>query len=270
MNYNKIILFILFSIVIASLISCSSSSEIITQSSKNLHKGEKAFTTAASFNPSVTTDFYELDSTDNKYYRNFINYTFPTNLIASGQMNYGITDYYNFGIGMDVSLLGITGFINNKFELTFSKDTNEHKFFRISFYNKTSNTIGIDLARLMSTRTPFEKVSHLETGNYFVAGFFFDDFEIIIAPHVDINYLISWPVADKFSNNYFSTYYGPLENTNLLFINYGLNIGLHYDEDFYLEIGAQYLDTDNLRLERYADQIWQIMIGFGYRSNFFK
>jgi hypothetical protein len=249
-------------LLIISLISCGTSSEIIIKSSKNLNEGEKSIAVSTSLNPTLMPMYVHKDSLTDKITREYINGFGPFNPVLSGQFDYGISNFYNIGGGFDLSIIGGTIFIDNKFELTSNKEYSQHKNFRISYYNKSSFTKGMPF--FVANYLP-HRVGHFEVGNYIIMGFFFKDIELIITPHVDLNYLISEDDIDSWDYSEDEAVSGKVYNNTIYFTNIGINLGIRTKDNIFIETGIQYISSNSYDLSKNGNKNYQIMIGFGYR-----
>lgn len=186
-------------LVVVSMCSCAGSSEIISMSSRNVGKGESLAIATISANPTITPLCQEnIDTVNQTAERIFANNSLPMNPVLSLNYMYGVTDYYESGLGVDFSLIGFTAILNNKIGFTDIKNPDKQKRYGFSYYNKSSFTRGG--TSFPTSYDPF-KMAHFETGNYFIMGWFIKDYEIILSPHIDLNYLMSRSQEHYYLNN---------------------------------------------------------------------
>lgn len=267
--YKAIYLSIIFIVT-----SCAGSSEIINMSSRNISKDEIKITLSGSLNPTVMPLCHEnVDTIANTSYRLYGNYPLPMNPAVSLNALYGLTNFYETGTGVDISLIGFTLILNNKIGFSDFKNHNVKKRTGFSYYNKTSFTKGF--AGITGDYSPYKK-GHFEVGNYFLMGFFKDDYEFIISPHIDYNFLMSrkyehYSINDGKINEHCNGNKGlksEIINHNLSFINYGVNLSLRTKNNFNYEIGFQYSDLNTTLYEPHFKSNFQFSLGVGYELSF--
>lgn len=253
------------------LISCAGSSELITRSSRNLHTGESEITGAFSLNPTIMPlNDRDIDTINNTSIRDYGNYPNPMNPIISGQYNYGVCDFYETGLGIDFSSIGYSIFLNNKIGFSDISNSQEHKRIGLSYYNKSSFTQGF--ASFGGSYLPYKK-GHIEIGNYLIFGVFLKESELIISPHVDFNLLMSKKYESYYIIDGNAYEFSPapedesrrtrIVNNNLSFINYGLNIAYKTKNNWFFEIGMQYIDLDYDFYEPIRKSNYQYYFGIG-------
>ncbi len=270
---NKLLIFL----VGVLMSSCAGSSEIISMSSRNVTKGETIIIASASLNPTISPLCQEnIDTINRTAERIFANYNNPVNPVVSAHFMHGVTNYYEAGAGLDLSLFGFTAILNNKIGITDLRNPHDQKRFGISYYNKSSFTRGG--TAVPATYDPF-KLGHFEIGNYLILGYFFGDYELIISPHIDYNYLMSRGTEHFYINSSgqiipechtsFSDNAIPstITNRNLPFFIYGVNVALKTEYNVFFELGFQYIDVKTNLFEHGRAGPWQFSIGVGYSFN---
>ena len=244
--------------------SCAGSSEIITMSSRNISQDEIQLTSAVSLNPTIMPLCYEkTDTLPITYERVFGNYPNPANPNFSVHLLYGLKDYYSLGGGADISLFGYTIIMNNKIGFSDIINHEMSKKIGISYYNKSSFTRGN--SAFPSSYDPFKK-GHFEIGNYFIIGIFLNQSELIFAPHIDLNYLMSrtheYPGCSDLSEYY--TIASEITNSNIFYMNYGINIAFKTKDNFFIEAGIQYIDSNIRFYEPIRKSNFQFSVGAGF------
>lgn len=274
---NKIFLNSFYIVLIFILTSCASSSEIINMSSKNLKKNESMIIGSISLNPTIMPLNHDnIDTLNNTSKRKYGNYPFPMNPVFSINYMYGLTNFYEAGLGVDISLIGFTIILNNKIELTGFKNKDKESRIGISYYNKSTFSRGEAL--IPSHYIPFRK-GHFEIGNYLLIGYFFNDLELIFTPHLDFNFLMTNEYESYYIHNgtVFESYSknsdnklikSKITNNNLTYLNYGLNVAIKTKRDFFIEAGIQYVDAKSSFYEPFIKSRFHYSIGIGFALNF--
>jgi hypothetical protein len=245
--------------LVVFLYSCGTTSEIVSKSSKNIQKGQAQLTVGASLNPTVMPMSVVKDTNSGKISRKFVNFSKPENPVFSGQIDYGVSNFYNAGLGLDLSLRGIGIIVNNKFEFTKSNQKSDFKRIRLSYYNKSSFSTG---KPMQVAEVEPHRVAHFEIGNYLLVGLFIDKYELILSPHIDYNYLISENYVDDIIENNVEIK-GQVEDHKLSFTNYGINLALKTPINFIFEAGFQYIGNSNYKIINDSG-IYQFSFGVGY------